>query len=441
MLRYVRRLRRTGRPVIIVVSARAHVTDRLRRAAENPTRRSATALVGFLSRRHHELAGLDRELGGRVGDLLHRGGRALDVRRREALLSQGERLSARWLVALLDRKGLRAEAVDADRIGLKTDSTYGYARIQIARSRRAMRRNLERLASRHVIPVVTGFLGRSPSGHVATLGRGGSDYSAVALAAIVGATRAELVKRRVVVCTADPELVPEARPVRRLTYAAAEQLADSGASILHPRTIEPARAANLTIRVVSLHSPRRFTTIGPRVHDSGERCVTRMGPLAAFRLRVGAPGSDPTEWAGLISGLDRERISVRSWTMPRSELVLLTKWEDRDRTRRVARALHSPVLAAQSPARCSLLTVLGENVLQELTRLPTGALHRCQILGAQPGRLQLLVADRAAVHTVRLLHRSFVGRTQLGADTDDFKPRTSAPRRMPGTVRSAQDGP
>src|SRR5262249_36316916 len=135
------------------------------------------------------------------------------------------------------------------------------------------------------VPIVTGFFGRSREGRVATLGRGGSDYTASALGAILRAQRVELVKAGVAISTADPRIVGDARPVARLSYEEADALAQFGARVLHPITIEPVAERGVELTVRSLRHDALATTIG-QFRNGGMRAVTRLGPLRLLSVRI-----------------------------------------------------------------------------------------------------------------------------------------------------------
>ncbi|EQD54327.1 aspartate kinase, partial [mine drainage metagenome] len=160
------------------------------------------------------------------------------------------------------------------------------------------------------VPVVTGFFGRSLEGRVATLGRGGSDYAAAAIGAILGASRVELVKRHVAVFSADPHDVPAARPIPALSYEEAEELAQFGARVLHPLTIEPARAQGVELRVRSLEDASVVTTIGPARSGRRNRALTLLRPLRLLRLRVPGGRQRPGVVAQVSHRLAAARVNL-----------------------------------------------------------------------------------------------------------------------------------
>ncbi len=413
VLRTVRNARARGRSVVLVVSAREHVTDLLLAAMRRP--HDATGhrrLVGRIARRHPGLPStgpraLDR-LAGLLGDL-ERNGRP-DAPTADRLLSQGERLAAHWVAATLRRAGIPAVAVEADHLGLITDNAYGASCIVLERSRGPVRRGLRRLLVAGRVPVVTGFFGRSLEGRVATLGRGGSDYAATAIAALLGAPRVELVKRHVAVLSADPREVPRTRPIPELSYEEAEELAQFGARILHPMTIEPARAHGVEIVVRSLDDPAVATTIGPGRRGRRNRAVTVLRPLRLFRLRVPGGRQRPGIVAEVSERLRRAGVNVVQLFTSSALLCLIVAPTDVVPAVRVLRPITDDAAAVlEGPVPVGLVTVIGDGVLDDLDRLPATAVRGAEGFSATPRALSLAVAERRCGPTVRALHEALVG--------------------------------
>src|SRR5262249_5785852 len=152
--------------------------------------------------------------------------------------------------------GLRARGVDAIALlagdaGLITDDRFGAAQ-PLPEAASELRRLLAR---RPPIPVVTGFLGRTLDGRITTLGRGGSDYSAAILGAALDAEEIQIWTDTSGMLSADPRIVPEARPVARLSFAEASELAYFGAKVLHPKTLLPAIERAIPVRILNTARP------------------------------------------------------------------------------------------------------------------------------------------------------------------------------------------
>jgi aspartate kinase len=411
---FVRRRTARGERLVLVVSARRGVTDLLQQALARPRSVSGHAhVLAKLRRRHPGLPPSGRRHLDRLERLLadlemHPDA---DGPRADRLLSQGERIAVHWIAGLLRAAGVPATPVEADHLGLITDNAYGASCLLLDRSRRSVRAGLGRLLDRGDVPVVTGYFGRSLEGRVATLGRGGSDYAATGIAALLGAKRVELVKRNVAVYSADPNEVPRARPLRDLSYEEAEELAQFGARVLHPLTIEPARAYGLSVTVRSLDDPHLSTTIGPGDPRRRNRAITLLRPLRLFRLRVPGGRQRPGVVAEVADRLTRAHVNVVQLFTSSALLCLLV---EPGGTKALERAL-APITAdaaavLDGPHRVALVTVIGDRVLDDLDRLPSAAVARAEGFSATPRALSLAVPEERGPAVVLALHRALVER-------------------------------
>ena len=171
----------------------------------------------------------------------------LPLREIDMLMSCGEIISAVVLAATLHRAGIKAAVYTGLQAGLITDGTYGSARVIKCETGR-----LRRSLAEEIVPVVAGFQGATESGEINTLGRGGSDTTAVILGAALGASHVEIFTDVNGISTADPRLLKEARVISRLTYSEVCQLAYDGAKVIHPAAVEVAMKHNVSVKVRSL---------------------------------------------------------------------------------------------------------------------------------------------------------------------------------------------
>jgi bifunctional aspartokinase / homoserine dehydrogenase 1 len=267
------------RPVVIVVSALAGVTNALE-AALSGAAASRLDIAGFAAvvrDRHLALLaavapgrpGLRAaaaireraaELQGRLRTVATDG--AFSPSARAGFLALGERLCAPVVEAALRARGLDAQFVDAASL-VRTDEVFAEATVDYPATRRLAKTALGSLGT-GAVPVVTGFLGATEAGETTLLGRGGSDLTAAVLGWALDAERVEIWSDVDGVMTADPRLVPTAATLPRLSYAEATSLARAGAKVLHPRTLEPLEGAGIPVFVGNtLHPDRPGTWIGP----------------------------------------------------------------------------------------------------------------------------------------------------------------------------------
>lgn len=183
-------------------------------------------------------------------------GTDIDPRTLDLLLSTGEVISTALVAHTLVRAGCPAIPLTGGQAGIYTTDEFNDARvlwIDPARTRNHLERG--------VVPVVAGFQGVTPEGHITTLGRGGSDTTAVAIGAALGAEVVEIYKDVEGILTADPKLVPGARPIRIITYDEVSQLAALGARVLHPRAADIGREHGVRLVIKRLGSMNGGTVI------------------------------------------------------------------------------------------------------------------------------------------------------------------------------------
>jgi aspartate kinase len=154
------------------------------------------------------------------------------------------------------------------------------------RTREAAERVLRPLIERNRIPVMGGFIGRTDAGATTTLGRNGSDYSAAIVGAAIGADEVQIWTDVDGLLTCDPRVVKGARVIDRLSFDEAAELASFGAK-LHPRTLEPAMAANIPVRVLNTHNPASTGTLITSVVENaqdGPRSIARKKGIAVVHV-------------------------------------------------------------------------------------------------------------------------------------------------------------
>jgi aspartate kinase len=183
------------------------------------------------------------------------------AREMDMLLTAGERISMALLAMALNDRGVPAVSYTGSQAGILTDSAHGGARI----TRITGERVKDSLAAGRVV-IVAGFQGVDPtSKEVTTLGRGGSDTTAVALAATLGAVSCEILTDVTGVFTADPRLVEEARLLADIEYEQMLALASAGAGVLMPHSVETARDAGVPVHVRSSFTDQPGTWVRPGV--------------------------------------------------------------------------------------------------------------------------------------------------------------------------------
>jgi len=186
----------------------------------------------------------------------------------DALVSFGEILSSTLLAAVLTQREVKAQQVDARRC-IITDEEHTSAAPLITESLTHTQNELIPVLEDGIVPVLGGFIGATRKGATTTLGRGGSDYTAALLGALIAAREIQIWTDVSGVLTADPRVVPNAYTVERLSYSEAAELAYFGAKVLHPKTIQPAIENSIPVRICNSRIPEAAgTLVGPQAETS-----------------------------------------------------------------------------------------------------------------------------------------------------------------------------
>lgn len=218
--------------------------------------------------------------------------RALD-----AVAALGERMSVRLLAAATESAGQPAQFVEASQL-IVTDRQFQSAHPIMEASREKMRAVLNPILDEGAIAVVTGFMAATEDGIITTLGRGGSDYSAALVGALLPSQEVWIWTDVDGVMTADPRLVPDAHTIPTLSYREVAELAYYGAKVLHPLTIRPVVEAGVGLRVLNTFNPANPGTeiVRDMQTDSGKviKAVTAIKGLRLItvdgRGMLGVPG-------------------------------------------------------------------------------------------------------------------------------------------------------
>ncbi|MGO2804970.1 aspartate kinase [Glutamicibacter arilaitensis] len=214
----------------------------------------------------HDVVVVVSAMGDTTDDLLDLAGQLTDdapAREMDMLLSAGERISMSLLAMAINQLGEQAASFTGSQAGLITDSTHGKARIMEVSPQR-----VRRAIDRGFIAIVAGFQGMSKeSKNITTMGRGGSDTTAVALAAALGADVCEIYTDVDGIYTADPRVVASAKKIETITSEEMLEMAASGSKILHLRCVEYARRFGVPLHVRSSFSTNEGTWVLPDPED------------------------------------------------------------------------------------------------------------------------------------------------------------------------------
>ena len=384
-----------------------HVADRVAaRAAEGEP---MAIVVSAMGKTTDQLLGLAAEL-------------ASEPRQREMdmLLATGEMVSAALLAMALRERGRPASALTGAQAGIFTDDTFGRARITRIDAQR-----LEGLFAQGEIAVVAGFQGSSTTRDFTTLGRGGSDTSAVALGAALGAERVEIYTDVEGIYTADPRIVPSARKLRDITFEEMLEAAQQGAGVMHPRAVELGLLYELPILVASSFTPPGQPPGGTIIRgevemepDNRVRTVTPDKNVASVTLR--AVPDRPGLAAALFGPLADAGVSVDTIVQNASEenltdLTFTVGQADGERARKVAEPLAAEMGAAGVRIDEDLVKVSvvgtgmqsGPGYAATMFRTLAEAGINIELITTSEIRITVLVRAEHGDRAVQLLHDAF----------------------------------
>lgn len=406
---------RLPRKPVVVCSAHAGVTDMLLQGAQQaargqpdlgPVRRLEADMLAALrlpaSLVDEELGRLEQMFQGLrlLGELTPR---SLD-----AVASFGERMSCKTIAAYLRRRRIPATCVQADEAGLVTNNRHTRA-APLPEAYPNLKAALARVKG---VPIVTGWLGRDADGNVTTLGRSGSDYTATIVGKALGAEEVEIWTDVSGVLTADPRIVPSARPVATLTYAEASELAYYGAKVIHPATIHPAVEQGIPVRVLNTLEPKApGTVILPARTTEGApvACIASKRGIRLVNVVSGRMLGQSGFMASVFAAFQAHDVVV---DLVATSEVSVTVSVDSDEGLEAVVADLAPVGTVTVERGNGLVAIVGERV-QDLSGLAhrvfaslsaVGMPIRAISYGGTKTNLQLVVPEERTADAVRTLH-------------------------------------
>jgi aspartate kinase len=370
--------RRAGSDVVVVVSAPGDTTD--------------------------ELVARAREISSRPP------ARELDM-----LMAVGEQISIALLSMAVQEFGQEAISLTGSQVRILTDGVHTKARIL-----EVDRRRIDAELARGRVVVVAGFQGVTPDLEITTLGRGGSDVTAVALASALGAEACEIYTDVAGVFTADPRIVPEAQQLRRLSYDEMLEMASSGAVVLQTRSVEYAKFARVRLHVRSTWSEGPGTVVEEAPEMERMRLVTGVThDLDVARLTIRDLPDVPGIAHRIFSALAARHVNVDmivqtasrggradiSFTVSRSEAAAAE-----EATREVGREIGGEVAAAEEVAKVSIVGA-GMASNPGVASAMFGALAEeginIQMISTSEIKVSCVIPVADTTKAVRAVHRAF----------------------------------
>lgn len=306
--------------------------ERLRHVAELcRARREKDELVVVVS----AMGGTTDSLTGRARELSHEP----SARELDALITTGEQQAAALLVMAMEELGLPAVSLTGWQAGVLTDAHYGDGAIRLVAPAR-IRAEL----SRGRVPVVTGFQGVCAAGDVTSLGRGGSDTTAVALAAALEADGCEIYSDVDGIYTADPRLLPEARRLPVIDARDMLALSKAGAKVLHDKSAELALAGSVPLRLLSSYEEGGGSEVRLMPEAARPRFAGITGRADAGTLTLVGRGADAASLSEAVLTLANAGIAVLDGGLKKDALTLRVS---KDAQNAALKLLHREMILSQ----------------------------------------------------------------------------------------------
>ncbi|MFB0559419.1 MAG: aspartate kinase, partial [Dehalococcoidales bacterium] len=339
-----------------------------------------------------------------------------DSRELDVLLSTGEIVSSTLLAMALHHMGYQAISLSGAQAGIHTDATYSRARILKVEAKRVVK-ELEK----GNIVIVAGFQGITPEMDITTLGRGGSDTTAVALAASLGAKECQIYTDVEGVYTADPHLVPEAQRLSEIGYDEMLELASYGAKVVHPRAVELGELFGVPVLVTS-----SFTqTPGTLIHGGASMEVRNKVRSVTYDLDVakvtvvGVPDRpgiaaaifEPLAKAGIsidtiVQNASTQNIADLTFTVAKSQLT---------KAMEVAEPIAKSIGAREcvSDSKLGKVSIIGTGMQNtpgyaaRMFRTLSEKGINIQLITTSEIRITCIISDAEIKNAVRALHQAF----------------------------------
>ena len=334
------------------------------------------------------------------------------------VLAFGERISAVFLTGILNYSGIEAKVAFPESIGLITDGEFGTSSVDFVKSTSRVR---EALADDSVF-VIPGFYGVSPDGKTTLFGRGGSDYSAAAIARCIGAPSLDIWKDVNGFLSADPKIIDHPVQIKQLTYNEAAELAYFGAKILHPRTVEPLSDPHIPIRIFNIYgipevlNPLSVVSAEKIVTEGILKSVTYSEDFGILKLKGSGVGAKPGILAKVTTALHLAGININSVLTSQISINILIAKKDLSTAYAVVSAIELPVVGrVQILENIAVVAAVGNGIAENygvaariftaLAKNSINVLMSCS--GASPIVSYFLIELKDRIKAVQAIHYEF----------------------------------
>ena len=338
------------------------------------------------------------------------------TREMDVLLSTGEHVSIALVAMAIHAMGYPAVSFTGGQVGIVTDSSHTKARIKNINTQR-MQKELDK----GTIVIVAGFQGIDANENITTLGRGGSDTTAVALAAIMKADRCDIFTDVDGIYTADPRKVPHARKLDKVSYDEILELASLGAQVMHSRSIEFAKKYNVPLYVRSSFNNKEGTLICKEVEEMENIVVSGVAiSKDDAKITIRAIPDVPGQAAKIFHEIASKNINVDmiiqnasiegradvTFTVPRSDLRLALETAEKIRKDLNAKeVLHDSKIAKLSAVGIGMRSHCG--VAEKMFSALANEKINIQMISTSEIKISCVIDDAHADRALRTVHTAF----------------------------------
>jgi len=370
--------KRAGNDVVVVVSAMGDTTDDLIKLARQITKKP-------------------------------------NAREMDVLLSTGEVVASALLAMAIGDIGYKAISLSGVQACIQTDSNYNHARIVNIDSSRIVHE-----VNKGNIVIVAGFQGVTENNDITTLGRGGSDTTAVALAASLGASVCERYTDVEGIFTADPRVVPEASKLKEISYDEMLELATYGSKVMHPRAVEMGQIYNVPILVASSFNDRPGTLIHGDIMEIRNKVTAITQDLDVAKITIVGVPDTPGIAASIFEPLSNAGISVDTIVQNASiqnitDLTFTVTKGDAEKALHLVKPIADSIGARECVADIKLakVSIIGSGMQNTPGYASTmfstlfAAGINIQLITTSEIRITVIIADDKANEASKVLHKAF----------------------------------
>ncbi|MCB2156616.1 aspartate kinase [bacterium] len=347
-----------------------------------------------------------------------------ELRELDMLMATGEQQSIALLAIAISAAGGQGVSFTGPQVGIRTDELFGRSRIKEIHCER-----LKKAIDEGKIPIVAGFQGASEHDEITTLGRGGSDITAVALAAVLNADCCEFYKDVDGIMTTDPRVCPTARKIDRISYDEMLELASLGAGVLHSRSVEFAKNYRVPLHVRSFLHDKPGTFVIAEEKEMEEVVVSGVA-FNRDEARVTLQGlpDKPGVAAEVFSRLGQDDIVVdmiiqNESKEGRNDISFTVGKKDFGRTKKLCELLVKEVgaLGYQTDESIAKVSAVGvgmrshSGVASKMFKALSDAGINIEMIATSEIKISVLIDEKDMEHAVRVIHQAFEPHSSPGA--------------------------